>query len=317
MRPFEISISAENGNGDQAVVLDGRADVLFERAAVADARGAAVADQLEAELVEIFSKARGFQIIGDHFRTGREAGLHPGLAVQTAFDGLLRQQAGPQHQGWVRSIRAAGDRRDDHRTVRKFELVAIVLHRDVLLRGAFERLFERRFRLPQRHAILRALRPGQRGLDAGEIEFELVGVDRIRRGIGAEDALRLRVFLDEAHARFVAAREAQIGKRLRIHGEEAHRRAVFGRHVGDRRAVRQAQAGKPRAVELDEFSDHAFFAQHFGDDQHEVGGRRAFGQTAVQLEADDFRDQHRQAAGRASRPLLRCRQRPSRRRRGH
>ena len=53
---LEIAVSAQHGNGDQAVVLDGRADVLFERAAVADARGAAVADELEAELVEIFRR---------------------------------------------------------------------------------------------------------------------------------------------------------------------------------------------------------------------------------------------------------------------
>ena len=45
---------------------------------------------------------------------------------------------------------------------------------------------------------------------------------------------------------------------------------------------------KARTVELDEFADHAFLAQHFGDDQHQVGGRRAFRQAAVQLEADDF-----------------------------
>ena len=83
-------------------------------------------------------------------------------------------------------------------------------------------------------------------------------------------------------------------QRLRVDGEEAHRGAVFGRHVGDRGAVGQAQARKPRAVELDEFADHAFLAQHFGDDQHQVGRRRAFRQAAVQLEADDFRNQHRE-----------------------
>jgi hypothetical protein len=52
--PLEISVPAQNGYGDKAVVLDRRADVLFERAAVADARGAAVADKLEAEFIEIF-----------------------------------------------------------------------------------------------------------------------------------------------------------------------------------------------------------------------------------------------------------------------
>ncbi len=57
--PLEIAISAEHRNGDKAVVLDGRADVFFERAAVADASGAAVTDKLETKFVEIFSEARG------------------------------------------------------------------------------------------------------------------------------------------------------------------------------------------------------------------------------------------------------------------
>ncbi len=214
--------------------------------------------------------------------------------MQAALDGFLRQQAGAQHQRRIRGVRAAGDRGNDHRTVRKLEFVAVVAHGDVLLRGAFHRLFEQRFRLPQRHAVLRAFRPGQSGLDGCEIEFERVGINRIRRRIGAEYALRLAVFLDEAHARLAAAGETQIGKRFSVDREKAHGGAVFGRHVGDRRAIRQAQAGKPGAIKLDKFPDHAFFAQHLGDDQHEVGRGRALGQTAVQLEADHFGDEHRQ-----------------------
>jgi len=94
---LEIAVSAQHGNGHEAVVLDGRADMLFERAAVADARRAAVANQLEAEFVEIFSQARGFEVIGDDFRTRRQAGLHPRLAVQAALDRFLRDQTGAQH----------------------------------------------------------------------------------------------------------------------------------------------------------------------------------------------------------------------------
>ena len=112
--------------------------------------------------------------------------------------------------------------------------------------------------------------------------------------IRAEQALLFRVGLDEADLIFVARGEAQIGERFGVHREEAHRRAVFGRHVGDRGAVGKREARKSRAVEFDEFSDDAFFAQHLRDGENQVGGRGAFGQAAVQFEADDRGNQHRE-----------------------
>ena len=66
-----------------------------------------------------------------------------------------------------------------------------------------------------------------------------------------------------------------------------------GRHVADRGAVGQRQRGDAGAVELDELADHAVLAQHLGDRQHQVGGGGALGQVAVELEADDARDEHR------------------------
>ena len=45
---------------------------------------------------------------------------------------------------------------------------------------------------------------------------------------------------------------------------------------------------------LDELADHARLAQDLGDGQDEVGRRRALGQLAGQLEADDLRDEHRE-----------------------
>ena len=93
---------------------------------------------------------------------------------------------------------------------------------------------------------------------------------------------------------FAAVGEAQIGERLGIDREEAHGRAVFGRHVGDGGAVGKREARKAGAVEFDEFSDDAFLAQHLRDGEHQVGGRGAFGQAAVQLEADHRGNQHRE-----------------------
>ncbi len=55
---FEVAIAGEHGDGDQAVVFDGLRDVGGQRAGVADAGGAAVADDLEAELVEVLHAGR-------------------------------------------------------------------------------------------------------------------------------------------------------------------------------------------------------------------------------------------------------------------
>ena len=148
--------------------------------------------------------------------------------------------------------------------------------------------------LRERHAILRALGAGHGGDDGGEIEFQRIGENRIGRLVGAEEALFLGVGFDELDLIFGARGEAQIGERFGIDGEEAHGRAIFGRHVGDRGAVGKREARKPGAVELDEFSDDAFLAQHLRDGEHEVGGRGAFGQAAVQLESDDRGNQHRE-----------------------
>src|SRR4029077_10696612 len=43
---FEIAIPAEDGDGDKIIFLDGRADGIGYRAAVADASGAAIADEM-------------------------------------------------------------------------------------------------------------------------------------------------------------------------------------------------------------------------------------------------------------------------------
>ena len=79
---LEVAVAGEHGDGDELVVLDRVGDRLVERAGVADAGRAAVADELEAERVEVGGQAGLVEILGDHLAAGGERGLHPGLRRQ-------------------------------------------------------------------------------------------------------------------------------------------------------------------------------------------------------------------------------------------
>ena len=55
---LEVAVAAQDGDGDQVVFVDRLGDLRRQRARVADAGRAAVADQVEAELVEVRRRAR-------------------------------------------------------------------------------------------------------------------------------------------------------------------------------------------------------------------------------------------------------------------
>ena len=213
---------------------------IGQRTAVADTGGAAIADQIELEFVEIWCEPGSLQVVGHNFRAGREAGLHPRLNLQTALDRLFRQQTRAEHERWVRRVGAARNRGDDHGAARQFERVAVVPHLCVLCRRAFYNFRKGALGLPQRHAILRPLRAGDRRLDGAKVQLQGVGERGIGRLIGAEQALFLRVRFHQCDL-FVRPRgELQVGQRFGINREKAHRCAVFGRHVGDGCAIGNA-----------------------------------------------------------------------------
>ena len=83
-----------------------------QRAGVADARRAAVADEVEAERLQRLGQAGAVVVLGDDLRAGRQRGLHPRLRAQPARDRVAREQPGAEHHRRVRGVRAARDRRD-------------------------------------------------------------------------------------------------------------------------------------------------------------------------------------------------------------
>jgi hypothetical protein len=158
---------------------------------------------------------------------------------------------------------------------------------------ALERHPERALGLRERDAVLGAARAGERRHDLAEVELERLGVRRLLGVLVVPEALLARVRLDELDPLRVAARELEVAQRLGVDREDRAGRAELRRHVADRRAVGERQVRDAGPVELDELADHPVLAQHLGDGQHQVRGRRALVELAVQLEADDARDEHR------------------------
>ena len=121
------------------------------------------------------------------------------------------------------------------------------------------------------HTVLRALRPSQCGLDAGEVKLEHVGVGLLRLSAVVPQALCAAVGFDASHVFSLTAGQVHVLEGAVVHGEEATRRAVLGRHVGDGGPIGQRKRNHACAEEFDELADHAVLTQHFDDAQRHVG----------------------------------------------
>ncbi len=291
---FEVAVARDHCGGDQPVVVDRLADRLSQGTGVADAGGAAIADQIEADVVEVALEPRFDQVVGDDLAARCQRSLDPRLGLEAQLVGFLGDEAGGDQHARVRRIGAAGDRRDHHVAVADIEILALNRHADVgALVGFGHVLGEDIIHIGQRNAVLRALGPGERGDNGAHVEFERRGEHRIG-GIGVDpEALLLGIGFDQRDLAFLAAGEAQVIERLVVDSEEAAGSAVFWGHVGQGRAVGQAQRGEARAEVFDKAAHHAVLAQQVGAGQHQIGRGHAFAERAGQLEADHFGDQHR------------------------
>ena len=295
---FKVTVARQDCRSDDAILVDGIGNVLVQRAGVADTGGAAVTDEVEAELVEILLQAGIGEIFADDLRAGSQRSLDPRLHGQALGDGIAGQQAGADQHARIRGVGAGGDGGDDH--IAMADLVVLVRHLvasvDVvgLAVVAGHGVGKAGCHVLQRDAAFGTLGAGHGRHDVAEVQRHGFREYRVRGLGGAEQTLRLGVFLDQGGTRRRTAGGLQIIEALAVDGEEAAGRAIFGSHVADCRAIGEGQRLDAGAVEFDEFADDALLAQHLGDGQHEVGSRDAFLQLAGQLEADDFRQQHGQ-----------------------
>jgi hypothetical protein len=123
--PLEVPVARENGGHDEVVLLDGRGDLLGQRPRVADARRAAVADHVEAELLQRVEQARGLEVLGDDLRAWRQAGLYVRLDHEALLDRLFGEQPRAHHHRRVARVGAGRDRRYDRRAVLEVHLLAV------------------------------------------------------------------------------------------------------------------------------------------------------------------------------------------------
>ena len=161
MRPSKLRLPLSTAATVSFPFCTASRDRLRQRTAVADAGGAAVADQVEFQLFEIRHEAGVVQIIGHDFRSRRETRLHPGLGLQPLLDRLLGEQTGRDHHRRIRGVGATGDGGDHHGAVLNGRLRSI--GRDFGgLRRRSQSIEEILLHVRQIDAILRPLRTGHR-----------------------------------------------------------------------------------------------------------------------------------------------------------
>ena len=122
---FEVAVTRQHGGADDAVVVDRFRNLFRQRAGIADAGGAAEADQVEADLVEIELQAGVGKIFRDHLAARRQRGLDPGLGLQALGGGVAGEQACADQHARVRGVGAGGDRRDHDVAMAEIEIAVL------------------------------------------------------------------------------------------------------------------------------------------------------------------------------------------------
>ena len=110
----EVPVARQDGHGPDLASLRGPGHAFGQRTGIADAGGAAVAYDVEADGGQIVHQPGAAQVAGGGGRARPQRGLDPGRGGQSARACLARQQAGRDQQRRVRGVGAAGDRGDGH-----------------------------------------------------------------------------------------------------------------------------------------------------------------------------------------------------------
>src|ERR1700719_1323701 len=86
----------------------------MKRSGISDTGRAAVADDIEAELIEIFLQSGLVQIIGNNAGARSKRSFHRRIDMQPALNRFLGEQTGREHHARIARIRATCDRSDQN-----------------------------------------------------------------------------------------------------------------------------------------------------------------------------------------------------------
>ena len=127
---LEVAVAREHRDGHEVVVVDRLRDVSGQRPGIADAGGAAEADEVEAERVEIAPAGRPSRSTPRRSASRARARSSPTASILRPFATALRaSRPGADHHARVRGVGAGGDRRDHHVAVAEVEIRALDLAR--------------------------------------------------------------------------------------------------------------------------------------------------------------------------------------------
>ena len=110
---FEVAIARKHRRHHQIFVFDRARYFGRQRPRIADASRAAITHEMKFQLLQIRQQTSRLQIVGHHFRSGRERSLHPGRDRQTFLDSFFCQQSRGDQNGRIRGIRTRSNRCDD------------------------------------------------------------------------------------------------------------------------------------------------------------------------------------------------------------
>ena len=154
--------------------------------------------------------------------------------------------------------------------------------------------FERRGGGGQFDLVLRTLRAGQRRHDGRDVQFQHVGEDRVFRGLVDPQALSLGIGLDQGDARLVAARGGQIGDGRRPRRGRSRRwRRIPGPCWRWSPGPRWSCSAGPAPKNSTNLPTTPFLRSIWVTVSTRSVAVVPSGMAPVRLEADDFRDQHR------------------------
>ena len=134
---LEVAIAGKDADADEVVARNGLLDARIERAGIAYAGRASVADGVEAKLVEVGLQSAALVVVGDDARARRKRRLDDARHAQTFLHRLLREQTGGKHHGWIGCVGAGGDRSDENIAVMQLrhgcrKLVSLRIGRDAV-----------------------------------------------------------------------------------------------------------------------------------------------------------------------------------------